>query len=196
MAVALGERWLQPAWTVGRRGRGVRPRGAGLAGTPPGFRSMRVRWSGGVAALNHRLQADIPPGCEGMGDRWSGGVAVLNHRLQADIPSGCEGMGGAVELWCRGSSAEVLCLFLALGTSSLELRSPAGPSKPAEAGAPFRGCRGHLPSTIPAFLGTWNFSLGTSSPLELPPRVGGRGRLPPLVGWGHFGPRGLFLTGD
>ena len=34
----------------------------GLAGTPPGFRFMGNRWSGGVAALNHRLQATIPSG--------------------------------------------------------------------------------------------------------------------------------------
>jgi hypothetical protein len=54
-----------------------------------------VRQSGGVALLNHRLQAGTPAGVRVWVGALSGGVArsSLNHRLQAGIPMGC--------LWCR-----------------------------------------------------------------------------------------------
>ena len=35
--------------------------GLGGSGTPPGCGGLWVTGSGGVAALHHRLQADIPP---------------------------------------------------------------------------------------------------------------------------------------
>ncbi len=67
-----------------------------------------VRWSGGVALLNHRLQAFIPPGCGcggGSAVRWccfarrSGGVALLNHRLRTFITPGCGCGVTPLEVW-------------------------------------------------------------------------------------------------
>ncbi len=66
-------------------------------------RSSFASGSGGVAALNHRLQALIPAGMTRGVPRsqvppssfpqasGSGGVAALNHRLQAPIPAGMTG---------------------------------------------------------------------------------------------------------
>ena len=47
----------------------------GMAGTPAGVRDSRALRSGGVAPLNHRLQAGIPPG-------WNGGETIKWQRVR------------------------------------------------------------------------------------------------------------------
>ena len=55
-----------------------------------GVGSIGGRQSGGVALLNHRLQAGTPAGVRFCWGVVSGGVAraELNHRLRAVIPAG------------------------------------------------------------------------------------------------------------
>ncbi len=56
---------MAPAKKAGRKKGGVAERGpaSDRSGTPAGVRNRGLLGSGGVASLNHRLQAFIPPGC-------------------------------------------------------------------------------------------------------------------------------------